>query len=56
MAQDYLTDAFIRLRQKLKGISGRMLPDAAGGLQLARQEIYGLTGVTIYRKRGNGDG
>ncbi|RCK10898.1 hypothetical protein DT075_23315 [Bacillus licheniformis] len=33
-----------------------MLPDAAGGLQLARQEIYGLTGVTIYRKRGNGDG
>ena len=27
MAQDYLTDAFIRLRQKLKRISGRILPD-----------------------------
>ncbi len=26
---DYLTDAFIRLRQKLKVVSGRMLPDAA---------------------------
>ena len=25
---DYLTDAFIRLRQKLKAVSGRMLPDA----------------------------
>ncbi len=33
-----------------------ILPTEAGGLQLARQEIYGLTGVTIYRKRGNGDG
>ena len=29
MAQDYLTDAFIRLRQKLKGISGRILSDAS---------------------------
>ena len=28
-AMDYLTDAFIRLRQKLKVVSGRMLPDAA---------------------------
>jgi RNA polymerase sigma factor, sigma-70 family len=27
MAQDYLTEAFVRLRQKLKGISGRMLQD-----------------------------
>ena len=27
MAQDYLTDAFVRLRQKLKGISGRVLPE-----------------------------
>ena len=26
---DYLTDAFIRLRQKLKATSGKMLPDAA---------------------------
>ncbi|MBR5100667.1 MAG: sigma-70 family RNA polymerase sigma factor [Bacteroidales bacterium] len=30
MAQDYLTEAFIRLRQKLKGISGRILPDTEG--------------------------
>ena len=29
MAQEYLTDAFVRLRQKLKGISGRILPDAS---------------------------
>ena len=31
MAQEYLTEAFIRLRQKLKGISGRITedPDAA---------------------------
>lgn len=28
MAQDYLTEAFVRLRQKLKGISGRMLQDS----------------------------
>ena len=27
MAQDYLTEAFVRLRQKLKGVSGRILPD-----------------------------
>jgi len=30
MAQDFLTDAFIRLRQKLKRVSGRILPDAGG--------------------------
>ena len=31
MAQEFLTEAFIRLRQKLKGISGRIIadPDAA---------------------------
>jgi len=27
MAKDYLTDAFVRLRQKLKAVSGRILPD-----------------------------
>lgn len=27
---DYLTDAFIRLRQRLKRVSGRILPDADG--------------------------
>ena len=30
---DYLTDAFLRLRQKLKVVSGRMLPDAEDILQ-----------------------
>ena len=30
MAQDYLTEAFIRFRQKLKKISGGILPDAEG--------------------------
>ena len=29
MAQDYLTNAFVRLRQKLRWISGRYLPDSA---------------------------
>ena len=29
MAQDYLTDAFVRLRQKLRWISGRILPDTS---------------------------
>lgn len=27
---DYLTDTFIRLRQRLKSVSGRILPDADG--------------------------
>ena len=30
MANDYLMDAFMRLRQKLKVMSGRILPDADG--------------------------
>lgn len=30
MANDYLVDAFMRLRQKLKVMSGRILPDADG--------------------------
>lgn len=30
MANDYLVDAFMRLRQKLKVLSGRILPDADG--------------------------
>ena len=29
MKQDYLTEAFVRFRQKLKLVSGRILPDAA---------------------------
>jgi len=50
---DMLTDRGFILAEHGKEV---MLPAEAGGLQLARQEIYGLTGVTIYRKRGNGDG
>ncbi|MCY8143957.1 16S rRNA (guanine(966)-N(2))-methyltransferase RsmD [Bacillus haynesii] len=50
---DMLTDRGFIVAEHAKEV---MLPDAVGGLQLARQEIYGLTGVTIYRKRGNGDG
>ena len=30
MSQDYLTDAFIRLRQRLRVISGRVIADSAG--------------------------
>lgn len=46
MAQDYLTDAFIRLRQKLKGISGRMLPDAAGAEDVLQDSF-----VRLWRKQ-----
>ena len=42
MAQDYLTDAFVRLRQKLKGISGRMLPDAAGAEDILQDSFVRL--------------
>ncbi|MBR1538719.1 MAG: sigma-70 family RNA polymerase sigma factor [Bacteroidales bacterium] len=42
MAQDYLTDAFVRLRQKLKGISGRMLPDAAGAEDVLQDSFVRL--------------
>ncbi|MDA1475663.1 16S rRNA (guanine(966)-N(2))-methyltransferase RsmD [Bacillus changyiensis] len=33
-----------------------VLPQETGELHISRQEIYGLTGVSIYRKRGNRDG
>ena len=42
MAQDYLTDAFIRIRQKLKGVSGRMLPDAAGAEDVLQDSFVRL--------------
>ncbi|CAM5402188.1 16S rRNA (guanine(966)-N(2))-methyltransferase RsmD [Bacillus safensis FO-36b] [Bacillus safensis subsp. safensis] len=29
------------------------LPEEAGQLHITRTELYGLTGITIYRKRGN---
>ena len=39
MANDYLTDAFIRLRQKLKVVSRRMLPDS-GEAEDVLQECF----------------
>ncbi len=42
MAQDYLTDAFVRLRQKLKGVSGRMLPDPGGAEDVLQDSFVRL--------------
>lgn len=42
MAQDYLTDAFVRLRQKLKGISGRMMPDPDGAEDVLQDSFVRL--------------
>ena len=42
MAQDYLTDAFVRLRQKLKGISGRVLPDPEGAEDVLQDSFVRL--------------
>ena len=39
---DYLTDAFIRLRQKLKVTSGRMLPDAADAEDILQDTFLNL--------------
>lgn len=39
---DYLTDAFIRLRQKLKVVSGRMLPDAADAEDILQDSFVRL--------------
>lgn len=46
MAQDFLTDAFVRLRQKLKGVSGGILPDP-GGAEDVLQDSF----VRLWRKR-----
>lgn len=46
MAQDFLTDAFVRLRQKLKGVSGGILPDS-GGAEDVLQDSF----VRLWRKR-----
>ncbi|MBQ2331339.1 MAG: sigma-70 family RNA polymerase sigma factor [Bacteroidales bacterium] len=46
MAQDYLTEAFIRLRQKLKGVSGRILPDP-GGVEDVLQDSF----VRLWRRQ-----
>ena len=39
---DYLTDAFIRLRQRLKWISGRILPDADGAEDILQDSFVRL--------------
>ena len=42
MANDFLTDAFIRLRQKLKGISVRVLPDPTGAEDILQDSFVRL--------------
>lgn len=46
MAQDFLTDAFVRLRQKLKGVSGRILTDP-GGVEDVLQDSF----VRLWRRK-----
>ena len=43
---DYLTDAFIRLRQKLKMVSGRILSDSAGADDILQDSF-----VRLWRKQ-----
>ncbi|MBR1706521.1 MAG: hypothetical protein IJ721_07015, partial [Bacteroidales bacterium] len=42
MAKDYLTDAFVRLRQKLKTASGRVLPDAEDAVDILQDSFVRL--------------
>ena len=42
MAKDYLLDAFIRLRQELKKIAGRILPDAGGAEDVLQDSFVRL--------------
>lgn len=46
MAQDFLTDAFVRLRQKLKGVSCGILPDP-GGAEDVLQDSF----VRLWRRK-----
>ena len=46
MAQDFLTDAFVRLRQKMKGVSGGILPDP-GGAEDVLQDSF----VQLWRRK-----
>ena len=46
MAQDFLTDAFVRLRQKLKGVSGGILTDP-GGAEDVLQDSF----VRLWRRK-----
>ncbi|MBR6424152.1 MAG: RNA polymerase sigma factor [Bacteroidales bacterium] len=42
LPQDYLTDAFVRLRQKLKAASGRILPDVDGAEDVLQDSFVRL--------------
>ena len=42
MSQDFLTDAFIRLRQKLRVVSGRMIADSVGAEDILQDSFVRL--------------
>ena len=42
MSQDYLTDAFIRLRQRLRVFSGRIIADSAGAEDILQDSFVRL--------------
>ena len=42
MSQDYLTDAFIRLRQRLRVISGRVIADSVGADDILQDSFVRL--------------
>ena len=42
MSQDFLTDAFIRLRQRLRVISGRVIADSAGADDILQDSFVRL--------------
>ena len=46
MSQDYLTDAFIRLRQRLRVVSGRVIADSAGAEDILQDSF-----VRLWRKK-----
>ena len=46
MSQDYLTNAFIRLRQRLRVISGRVIADSAGAEDVLQDSF-----VRLWRKQ-----
>ena len=46
MSQDFLTDAFIRLRQRLRVISGRVIADPAGADDILQDSF-----VRLWRKQ-----
>ena len=55
MANDYLMDAFMRLRQKLKVMSGRILPDADGVDDVLQDSFVSiLTSLSDFEYRGEG--